>query len=111
MDQNSGGKPRRTRRVFTDEFRRSVVEHLLATGKAPSQVAAEFGITSTVLRVWKVRYGPGGPPPDVSTPKTAEELARENQELRKELARVMTQRDILKKTIVIVSERFNRDII
>lgn len=111
MDQNGGSKARRARKAYSDEFRRSVVEHLLATEKTPAQVAAEFGISSTLLRVWKVRYGPGGPPPDVSAPKTAEELARENQELRKELARVITQRDILKKTILIVSERPNRDIL
>jgi len=109
MDQNSGSKAKK-RKVYTDEFRRSVVEHLLTSGKPAGQVAREFGITSGMLRVWKARYGSKDPSIDVSAPKTPEELARENQELRKELARVMTQRDILKKTILIVSEQSNRDI-
>lgn len=108
MDQNSGSKSKR--KVYTDEFRRSVVEHLLATDKPLSQVAAEFGIPASMVRVWKLRYGPRDSSPDASAPKTPEELARENQELRKELARVTTQRDILKKTILIVSEPFNRGI-
>ena len=43
-------------------------------------------------------------------PEKPEELKRELQQLRKELARVTTQRDILKKTILIVSEQSNRDI-
>ena len=109
MDQNSGSKPTK-RKVYTDEFRRSVVEHLLATGKTLARVAAEFGIAASMLRVWKLRYGPRSEAPDASVPKTPQELARENQELRKELARVTTQRDILKKTILIVSEQSNRDI-
>ena len=109
MDQNSGSKSKR-RKIYTDEFRRSVVEHLLARDKPLSHVASEFGIGSSMLRVWKLRYGPKDPSPDAGAPKTAEELARENQELRKELARVITQRDILKKTILIVSEQPNRDI-
>jgi len=37
-------------------------------------------------------------------PETPEELKREIQQLRKELARVTTQRDILKKTMGILSE-------
>ena len=108
MDQNSGSKSKR--KVYTDEFRRSVVEHLLASDKPVAHVAREFGIPAGMLRVWKVRYGPRDQWPDVSAPKTPEQLAHENQELRKELARVITQRDILKKTILIVSEPFNRDI-
>ena len=40
----------------------------------------------------------------------AEELARENQQLRKELVRVTMQRDILKKTMVIFSEQWRNDI-
>jgi transposase-like protein len=109
MDEKSGAKAKK-RKVYTNEFRRSVVEHLLTSGKLVAQVAREFGITSGMLRVWKARYGPQDPSLDVSAAKTPEELARENQELRKELARVMTQRDILKKTISIVSEQSNRDI-
>ena len=109
MDENSGSKSER-RKNYTDEFRRSVVEHLLASDKSVAHVAREFGIPASMLRVWKGRYGPRDQWPDASAPKTPEELARENQELRKELARVITQRDILKKTILIVSEQSNRDI-
>ena len=37
-------------------------------------------------------------------PKTPEEMSREIQQLRRELARVTMQRDILKKTMGILSE-------
>jgi transposase len=109
MDESRGSKPK-GRKVYTEEFRRSVVEYLLAGDKPVVQVAREFGITAGMLRVWKLRYGPKTQSPDASVPKTPEELARENEQLRQELARVTTQRDILKKTILIVSEQSNRDI-
>jgi transposase len=109
MDRNDSSKPRRKRMAYTDEFRRSVVDHLLASGKPIAQVAAEFGISDGNLRMWKMRYGPDSQAANV-VPKTPEELARENRELRKELARVTTQRDILKKTISIVSEQSDKDI-
>jgi transposase-like protein len=41
---------------------------------------------------------------DAPVPKTAEEMSQEIQQLRKELARVTMQRDILKKTMGILSE-------
>lgn len=98
------------RKSYSDEFRRSVVDHLLNSGKSTAQVAREFGITSNNLRQWKLRYGPAAKPIDSAEPKSPEELARENEQLRKELARVTLQRDILKKTIAIVLEQSNRDI-
>jgi hypothetical protein len=41
---------------------------------------------------------------DAPLPEKPEDLKRELQTLRKELARVTTQRDILKKTMGILSE-------
>lgn len=110
MDQGHG-QPGRRRQIHTEEFRRSVVDHLLnSSGKSIAQVAREFGISSEKLRKWKSRYGPAVSPLDAPSPQTPEELARENEALRKELARVIMQRDILKKTIAVVLEASNRDI-
>jgi transposase len=94
------------RNVHTDEFRRSVVDHLLSSGKSAAQVAREFGISHEKVRQWKRRYGPQARPVDKlpPAPQTPEALARENRQLRQELARVMMQRDILKKTMAIFSE-------
>ena len=111
MDQGHG-LARRRKQIHTEEFRRSVIDHLLNSGKSIAQVAREFGLSASKLRVWKVRYGPAASPLDAldPVPQTREELARENETLRKELARVIVQRDILKKTITIVLEQSNRDI-
>ena len=110
MDQSHGSKERPTE-THSEEFRRSVVDHLISSGKSAAQVAREFGITDSKLRVWKTRYGPALKAAAKAVGKLSrEELARQNQQLRQELARVILQRDILKKTILIVSEQSNRDI-
>src|SRR5512140_213824 len=102
MEQNDSMRGKQ-REIHTEEFRRSVVDHLLnSCGKSIAQVAREFGISASKLRVWKTRYGPAVSPIDTPAPQTPEELARDNEVLRQELARVIMQRDILKKTIVIV---------
>ena len=110
MDQSHSPSGRQ-KQIHAEEFRRSVVDHLLnSSGKSIAQVAREFGISSEKLRKWKSRYGPAASPLDAPSPQTPEQLARENEALRKELARVIMQRDILKKKIAVVLEQSNRDI-
>ena len=105
------GRPKRN--VYTEEFRRSVIDHLLTSGKSAVEVGRDFGVSEGKVRTWKKRYGPQAkapadplPPP----PESPEELARQNQQLRRELVRVTMQRDILKKTMAIFSEQSRNDI-
>jgi len=95
---------KKTRSVYTEEFKRSVVDHWRTSGKTAMQVAREFGVNVWNLRDWKRQYGPIARPVDAPMPKTPEEMTREIQQLRKELARMTMQRDILKKTMGILSE-------
>jgi len=101
MDQEK--RPGRRSR-HTEEFKRSVVDQWRNSDKTSAQVAQEFGISQWNVRDWTRRYGPTAKPVDAPVPKSPEEMAREIQQLRKELARVMVQRDILKKTMGILSE-------
>jgi transposase len=94
----------RPRKKYTEEFKRSVIDHWLSSAKSGPEVAREFGVNVWNLRDWKRQYGPAAKPVDAPLPKTAEEMSREIQQLRKELARVTMQRDILKKTMGILSE-------
>lgn len=93
------------RKTYTEEFKRSVIDHWKSSGKTSAQVAQEFGLNIWNLRDWKRQYGSAAKPVDAPMPKTPEEMRLEIQELRKELARVSTQRDILKKTMGILSEQ------
>jgi transposase-like protein len=80
-----------------EAFKRSAVELLVVSGKSIKQVAGELGVAHWTLREWKKRYGAG------PTPRTLSELENENRRLRQELLRAQTQRDILKKTLGILS--------
>ena len=82
---------------YEDGFKRQAVEHWLRSGKNGAQIAQELGISYPSLKEWKRRYG-GDAAPQRS------DLEAENRALRAELARVREQRDILKKTLGILSE-------
>ena len=99
-----GGRVGAARKPYTEEFKRSVVEHWLESGKSARKVAEEFGIKQWNLRDWRFKFGPGPKDADAPMPESPEALHRELQRLRKELARVTSQREILKKTLGIVSE-------
>ena len=109
MDQNNDRKPKH-RKVYDEEFKRAVIDVWQSGDKSAAQVAAEFGLDAGSLRVWKMRYGLNGQTVPSAASQTKEQLAKENTALRRELARVITQRDILKKTLLIVSEPSHKDI-
>jgi transposase-like protein len=77
---------RKQRRSFTEEFRCSVVDHLLTSGNAIEQVAQEFGLTAGMLRVWKARYGALARPTDGTGPPSRQELARQVRRHRSAMA-------------------------
>jgi transposase len=94
----------RLRKKYTEEFKGSVVDHWQTSGKTAAQIAQEFGVNLWNLRDWKRQYGPSAKPVDAPIPRSPQEMSREIQQLRRELARMTMQRDILKKTMGILSE-------
>jgi transposase-like protein len=88
---------------YTEEFKRSVVTHWMESGKSARKVAEEFGIKQWNLRDWRVKFDPAPQEPEEATPQTPEALRAEVRRLRLELGRVTSQREILKKTLGIIS--------
>lgn len=105
MNQEQRPQGHKPRKRYTEEFKRSVVDHWQTSGKTAVEVAQEFGVNKWDVGDWKRQYGWSAKPVDAPLPKTPEEMSREIQQLRKELARVTMQRDILKKTMGILSEQ------
>jgi transposase len=87
------------KRRHDEAFKQAAVELLVNSGKPAKQIAQELGVSLWNLRDWKKRYLP--PPP--ARPRTVEQAEAENRALREELQRVKNQRDILKKTLGIIS--------
>jgi transposase len=98
------------RRKYDQEFKRDAVEMVIRSGKSATEVGKDLGINGNMLARWKaehlakmdescgIRPGSGMKPSEVDA---------ENRQLRKELAYVSEQRDILKKAISIFSQEGN----
>lgn len=92
-------KDRSAKRRHDETFKKAAVELLVNSGKPPRQIALELGVSAWNLRDWKKRYLPTPPVPA----RTLDQAEAENRALREELQRVKNQRDILKKTLGIIS--------
>ena len=94
----------KTRRAFTDEFKRQAVWLLESSGRPLTQVATELGIQPSMLRDWRgkgtLAAGLVALPTRTAVP-SAEQV--EIRRVQKELDRTRMERDILKKAISIFS--------
>jgi len=91
---------KKPRRQFDAAFKQAAVEHCQRQGGSVADTASELGINYWTLRDWVDNAKAG-----VITGKasTAKDLEAENRRLKMELARVTEQRDILKKSLGILS--------
>lgn len=85
---------------YDEAFKREAVEHWLVSGKSGRQIAGELGINEQSLKVWKQQFKQG---PASAVAPTLDALQAENRRLQRELRRAQDQRDILKKTLGIIS--------
>lgn len=82
---------------YDETFKRQAVENWLRSGQPGTQIARDLGVSYPALKDWKRRYSGDATP-------THPDLVAENRALQAELQRVREQRDILKKTLGILSE-------
>src|SRR5206468_2374352 len=87
----------KSRRKFDDAFKREAVVLWLNSGKSARQIGAELGVSEQRLYSWKNIHGP-------IRPVTQSQMENELVALRQENAHLRQQRDILKKTLGILSE-------
>jgi len=87
---------------YDENFRRNAVELWLTGGKSAQQIAAELGITDQSLQRWRKELA--ALPPTGPGQRSVLQLEEENRRLKRELLHVSRQRDILKKTLGILSE-------
>ncbi len=88
----------RIRRKFTAEFKREAVKLAEQPGRSMSAVAKELGIERSVLKHWIDNFAAGRYEKDRALPLKAAQQ-QENEQLRRELAKVRMERDILKKAL------------
>ena len=104
--QTKNETPIKTRRKFDETFKREAVQNWLQSGKSAEVIAQELGLNANRLYAWKKIFAPadaGGRAAAGAKPATlAEALARIDADQR-EIRHLREQRDILKKTLGILS--------
>ena len=90
------GKRSRQHR-YSEEFRREALR-LLERGDRPvTQLAAELGVSTESLRLWRQQAAAATSAVHSPTRATVASLDEENRQLRQENARLLEEREILKK--------------
>ncbi len=93
-------------RTYTDEFKREALALLKSSGKSAAQLERELGITAGMLLKWQEQYkiAKNGAEEQL-VPSDLEAARAEILRLRRQLAEVTEEREILKKTLSIFSRR------
>ena len=98
---------KREYRTYTEEFKLEALELLKSSGKSGGQIERDLGITPGLLGKWRDRYqviNQGAEEAHLEA-SDFEAAKREIKRLKRRLAEVEEEREILKKTINIFSRK------
>ena len=90
------------KRKYDRAFKQEALRLLAISGKSVRQIETELGITPGLLNKWKLRYRLEPTTGEVR-PSEQHDLEAENRRLRRELALVKAERELLKKVVKLFS--------
>jgi transposase len=98
-------KPARSKASYTDQYKQEALELWRASGRSAAKVATELGIRAPLLYRWAhAEREPNARKAGRKPRRSLEELEAENRRLRQENAKLLEQREVLKKSLGILSE-------
>jgi transposase-like protein len=98
-------KPARTKARYTEEYKQNALELWRSSGRSAAKVAAELGIRAPLLYRWAhLERQPNLSKSEAKSGRSVEELQAEIRRLRAENAKLLEQREVLKKSLGILSE-------
>ena len=98
-------KPARERARYTEEYKQEALELWRNSGRSAAKVAAELGIRAPLLYRWaRPKRESNLSKTELSRGRSVEELEAEIRCLRAENAKLLEQREVLKKSLGILSE-------
>src|ERR1039458_3931530 len=88
-----------TRKTYDPEFKKQAVQLVITSGRPLAQIARELGVSPWNLRDWR-----GPPQPQLAQqPEALEAMRLRLAQLERDNLQLRQQRDILKKTLGIIS--------
>jgi transposase len=103
-------KPARHKARYTEEYKKEALELWRNSGRSAAKVAAELGIRAPLLYRWaRPKRELKVPKTERGTGRSVEELEAEIRRLRAENTKLLEQREVLKKSLGILSEVPPRD--
>src|SRR5438034_11242436 len=97
-------KPARSKARYTEEYKKEAWELWRASGRSAAKVAAELGIRAPLLYRWAHLEREPNFKSDSKPGRSVAELEAEIRRLRAENAKLLEQREVLKKSLGILSE-------
>ena len=98
-------KPARAKTSYSDEYKQEALQLWRSSGRSAAKVAAELGIRPPLLYRWaKLERAPEASRSADKPRRSVEELEAENRHLRAENTKLLEQREVLKKSLGILSE-------
>ena len=97
-------KPARSKARYTEEYKKEALELWRASGRSAAKVAAELWIRAPLLYRWAHLEREPNSKSDPKPGRSVAELEAEIRRLRAENAKLLEQREVLKKSLGILSE-------
>src|SRR5213083_2606214 len=103
-------KPARSHARYTEEYKKEALELWRGSGRSAAKVAAELGIRPPLLYRWaQLERESKSSRSELKPGRSDAELEAENRRLRQENAKLLEQREVLKKSLGILCEAPPRD--
>jgi transposase-like protein len=97
--------PARGKASYSDQYKQEALELWRNSGRSAAKVGAELGIRPPLLYRWaRLEREPEATKSNEKSRRSVEELEAENRYLRAENAKLLEQREVLKKSLGILSE-------
>ena len=102
-------KASRERASYTTEYKQEALKLWRASGRSAAKVGSELGIRAALLYRWaRTERVPNAKGTGTKSGRGIEEVEAENHRLREENTKLLEQREILKKSLGILSEAPHR---
>jgi len=97
-------KPASGKASYSEEYKQQALELWRASGRSAAKVAAELGIRPALIFRWSRQQRDKAQGQAARGARSLAELEAENRRLREENTKLLEQREVLKKSLGILSE-------